>query len=110
MLFPGDYIEQWGKRYGIGMGSVPVSEALVNVYDSPLIRNNDNPDMTMYPVATCRAQVDLCVMPDEEAKPKMAVLAIDDPHMEIRTEIMRGRQREHSAEMARIYRESTGRA
>lgn len=108
MLYPDDYIEQWGKKYGIGLGSIPVSEALVNVYDSPLVRNPEVPEQTMYPVATCRAQVDFCTMTEDEAKSKLAVLAIDDPHMEVRSEIMRGRQREHSAEMARIYRESIG--
>lgn len=106
MLFPADYIEQWGKKYGIGLGSTPISEALVNCYESPLIRNEEHPELTMYPIATCRAQVDLCEMDETAAAARLAILAIDDPHMEARSIIMRNRQRDHSAEMARIYREA----
>lgn len=108
MLYPSDYVEQWGRRYGIGLGTVPVSEALTNEYQSPLVPNNERPLDTMFPVAVCRAQVDLVEIPDdsEDLKPgsdRLPVLAIDDPNMTIRSEIMRGRQRDHSPEMARIF-------
>lgn len=111
MLYPADYVELWGKRYGIGLGTIPVSEALTNEYQSPLIPNSERPLETMYPVAVCRAQVDLVEIPDDSdlLKPengKIPVLAIDDPNMSIRSEIMRTRQRDHSAEMARIFNAS----
>lgn len=30
LMFPADYVDQWGIKYGIGLGSKPVSEALTN--------------------------------------------------------------------------------
>jgi hypothetical protein len=101
MLYPADYVEQWGRKYGIGLGPVPVSEALVNCYHSPLIHNTTDPSQTMYPVAVCRAQVDLVDI-DEPTIDEIAVTALADPNMEVRAEIMRRRQRVNSAEMARL--------
>jgi hypothetical protein len=101
MLYPADYIEQWGRKYGIGLGPVPVSEALVNCYQSPLIHNTTDPTQTMYPVAVCRAQVDLVDI-DNPTTGEIAVIALADPNMEVRAEIMRGRQRVNNAEMARL--------
>lgn len=104
VLFPPDYIEEWGRRYGIGLGSMPVSEALVNCYESP-IGNCKDPLHTMYPVAVCRSQVDLVDIPDKDPQlEKKAILAIDDLDMVLRSEVMRQRQRVHSAEMGRIYK------
>lgn len=102
MLYPDDYVEQWGRKYGICLGPVPVSEALVNEYHSPLIRNESDPAQTMYPVATCRAQIDLVEIVDPNSS-LIAVLAIDDPHMDVRSELMRIRQREHSPMMKSIF-------
>jgi len=104
MLYPADYIERWGSRYGIGLGPVPVSEALVNCYESRLGECED-PLMTMYPVAVCRAQVDLVDLNDDDPDltDRVAVVALDDIHMDRRSEIMRTRQRAHRSEMARIY-------
>jgi hypothetical protein len=104
MLYPADYIEEWGRKYGIGLGPVPVSEALVNVYESKL-GSCEDPMKSMFPVAVCRAQVDLVHLDDNdpELKDKVAIIALDDIHMEKRSEIMRSRQRVHSSEMSRIY-------
>jgi len=104
MLYPADYVEQWGRRYGIGLGPVPVSEALVNCYESKIGASED-PMKTMHPVAVCRAQVDLVHLEDDDKdlQTKIAIIAIDDIHMEDRAEIMRMRQRVHSSEMSRIY-------
>ena len=104
MLYPADYIEQFGRRYGIGLGPVPVSEALINVYESK-IGESEDPMKSMFPVAVCRAQMDLVDLDDNDPdlKSREAVIALDDIHMEKRAEIMRGRQRVHSSEMSRIY-------
>lgn len=103
MLYPPDYIEQWGRKYGIGLGCTPVSEALVNVYTSPLVANEAHPELTMYPVSNCFAQVDFVILDKEPPADRIPILAIDDPNMQARAEIMRSRQRVHSAEMSRIW-------
>jgi len=104
LLFPGDYIEQWGKKYGIGLGSEPVSEALVNMYEFPIARHKDDPMLSSHPVAVCRAQVDLIDLTEKQASAETkAILAINDVRMERRSAIMRERQQVHSSEIARIY-------
>ena len=102
LLYPSDYIEQWGKRYGVGLGPEPVSEALVNNYHLPIVDNHDAM-LTMHPVSLCRAQVDLIDVVDGDPQLQhMAVLALDDPTMTERAAIMRTRQRVHDPKMARI--------
>lgn len=102
VLFPGDYVEEWGKRYGIGLGSVPVSEALTNRYDIPVASSRDE-RQTMHPVGVCRAQVDLVDVPEEEFTANAAVLAIEDISMERRAPIMRGKQLLKSAAMMSLF-------
>lgn len=102
VLFPGDYVEEWGKRYGIGLGSVPVSEALTNRYDIPVASSRDE-RQTMHPVGVCRAQVDLVDVPEEEFTANAAVLAIEDISMERRAPIMRGRQLLKSPAMISLF-------
>lgn len=93
LLFPADYVEQWGRKYGIGLGDVPVSEALTNNYYSKSARNSDGKEM--YPVASCRAGIQMVEVDDKDFEKEKAVLAIDDPGMGIRGPIMRARQVEH---------------
>lgn len=107
VLFPPDYVEQWGRRYGIGLGSTPISEALVNCYESGIGANPRDPMLSMFPVAVCRAQVDLVDISDVTGE-TMAIIAIDDPDMVKRAEIMRGRQRDNNPEMSRIYNDVRG--
>jgi len=103
MLYPADYAEEWGKRYGIGLGSEPISEALTNRYDIPVAESRD-PKTTMHPVGNCRSQVDFVDVSEEEWQEKQAVLAIDDERMHIRAGIMRGRQLLKSSKMQSLFR------
>lgn len=89
LLFPEDYIEEWGRKYGIGLGPEPVSEALVNDYHRKVVEDGEEP---MHAVSVCRAQVDLVDVDPAEFEDRKAVLAIDDVKMNRRAEIMRGRQ------------------
>jgi hypothetical protein len=107
VLFPPDYVEQWGRKYGIGLGSTPISEALVNCYESGIGANPRDPMLSMFPVAVCRAQVDLVDIEDVTAE-TMAVIALEDQDMVRRSEIMRGRQRDNNPEMSRIYNDVRG--
>lgn len=91
LYFPADYVEEWGRKYGIGLGPEPISEALTNRYDIPIAESRDD-DTTMHPVGVCRAQVDLVDIDEEEFERKKAVVALTDTDMRLRGQIMRGRQ------------------
>lgn len=90
MLFPSDYVEEWGRKYGIGLGPVPISEALVNDYSSKPVAGQDG--RAMHPIGTCRAQVDLVDVSEKEYNESRAVLAIDDINYSKRASIMRDNQ------------------
>ena len=102
VLYPADYVEEWGRKYGIGLGPVPVSEALTNTYDAPVAEAKA--DMrTMHPVAVCQAQVDLVNVTEEEFAEKAAVLHNDDPDYDVRARIMRGKQLLKSSKMQQLF-------
>jgi hypothetical protein len=102
LYFPGDYVEQWGIKYGHMLGPVPVSEALVNDYLTPVAKNARG-EATMHGVANCRAQVDFVLIDEEEYRDNAAILEIDDPDCSRRGEIMRARQLVHSPAMRTIF-------
>jgi hypothetical protein len=91
-MYPENYIEEWGTKYGIGLGPVPVSEALVNIYTSKPARSATGNGEEMYPVGNCGGQIQLVTVSDTVYKDNAAVLAIDDPAMNVRGVIMRDRQ------------------
>jgi hypothetical protein len=92
LMFPSDYVENWGKKYGIGLGPVPVSEALVNDYHFRACGEGEN---KMIPVGVCRAPIAAVECDADEYEAKKATLAIDDPKMSARAQIMRERQIAH---------------
>lgn len=109
LYFPADYVEEWGRKYGIGLGPEPISEALTNRYDIPIAESRDD-DTTMHPVGVCRSQVDLVDIPEEEYTAKQAVLAITDTDMRVRGQIMRGRQLLKSTKLRSRFPEAAAEA
>jgi hypothetical protein len=103
-LYPADYVEEWGRKYGIGLGPTPVSEALTNQYDIPIAEAHDQ-RKTMHPVGCCRAQVDLVDVSVEEWNEKKAILAIEDKDMVTRGQLMRTKQLAKSVMMQRFFPE-----
>jgi hypothetical protein len=91
LFYPEDYVENWGKTYGVGMGSVPISEALVNHYHEPIAEGKGS-DSTMHPVGLCRSQVDLVIIPESEYLANLAIVHNDDPDYLERSKIMRDKQ------------------
>jgi len=89
VLFPEDYYEEWGRKYGIGLGPKPVSEALVNLYTQ---KKAGVEGKEMYPVGNCHASVQLVTVTEKEWDENAAVLMLDDPGMSKRGIIMRERQ------------------
>lgn len=95
VLFPADYIEGWGSKYGIGLGPEPISEALVNDYHRDVVGEADG----MHGLSVCRAQVDLVDVTEDEFKAGAAILDIDDPKLKKRSELMRNKQLVKSQKM-----------
>lgn len=95
LYLPGDYLKNWGRLYGIGLGPNPVSEVLDTDYDiappdiTPEIRRIEQ---IMHPVGPCMTQVDFLLVDPEEFKASRAVLAHEDEQMEERARIVRARQ------------------
>jgi len=90
LFLPGDYVKQWGRLYGIGLGSQPVSEVLDSDYETDLpaitpdIRSLDQ---IMHPVGPCVAQVDR-VMVHPSQLSNLAVMEKEDPQMNRRAKIL----------------------
>lgn len=96
LLLPADYIKDWGRKYGIGLGPSPVSEVLNSDYDMrPAVPEGNalrRIDQIMHPVGPCMSQVDFDLFEPEEAQAGWAVLDMDDPGMFERSKIVRSRQ------------------
>ena len=105
LFFPPDYVEEWGKKYGDGLGPVPVSEALVNGYDHPIAIHPSKPGEAMHPLCACKAQVDLVQVTQSEYDSKRAILSAEDPDMYERSTLMKAKQTLKSSGMAARYPE-----
>lgn len=95
LFYPGDYVKQWGKLYGIGLGPEPVSECLDSDYDSappPITPDIRSIDQIMHPLHTTRSQVDLVLLDPREVEGKLLVVAEEDRYLEKRSLILRQKQ------------------
>jgi len=95
LLFPGDYIEEWGRKYGIGLGPVPVSEAWETMYDSPVaMPNRDTRSLhdCGHPIRSCCAPVFPVQVTAEQFEKEKAICASEDPRGEARWKIVRAIQ------------------
>lgn len=102
LYYPSDYVENWGRKYGIGLGPVPISEALTNQYEET-VAESDDMSKSMHPVGVSRAQIDCVDVSDEEYENNKAILAIDDPKMHQRSTIMRDKQLQKSRKMQSMF-------
>ena len=95
LLLPGDYVKEWGRKYGIGMGPDVSSEVLdTDYYTAP-------PDITpqiksieqiMHPVGPCFSQVDRVMVAPTQFSLDKAIIERDDTDMHVRAKIVRARQ------------------
>lgn len=107
LYYPANYIKQWGKTTGIGLGPEPVSECLDTNYEGqimPLEKVRSLSQLSL-PVNTTKAQVDLCNVPEDEYKAGALVLAFDDPEYELRMEAVMPRQLEKSPQLRVMHQE-----
>lgn len=95
LFFPSDYLQEWGRKYGIGLGSSPVSECLeTDWYANVAIpKNLRTLEQIMYPVYQGNHQVDAFILSPEGAQQAAkAVLFSEDPFMDKRAKIIRDKQ------------------
>jgi len=107
LYFPADYVKEWGRLYGIGLGPHPVSEVLDSDYhtDPPdITRETRSLDQIMHPIGNCFAQVDHMLVEEGAYKDNLAVLDKDDPFMDARAAICRAKQDIHPKSKRRVMR------
>lgn len=92
LLYPADYYEEWGRKYGVGLGPVPVSEAFVNMYTQKTCGVGEK---EMFPFGRCFAQVQLVTVTDAEYNEKKAITDLEDPSYSARNAVMQARQVAH---------------
>jgi len=95
LYLPGDFVKNWGRGYGIGLGPNPVSEVLDTDYftDPPAITGEIRSlEQIMHPVGNCLSQVDYMLVEEAVYEQNKAVLAVEDPYMTKRAAIIRAKQ------------------
>lgn len=99
LCYPSDYFEQWGRKYGRGLGKNPVCEGLASNYSRPVLPQGfipQSPDQIMHPLHVCKGTMTSCDVSSDEAAANAPVIATTDKSMRVRAEIMRNHQREKS--------------
>lgn len=95
MYFPADYIKEWGRLYGVGLGPHPCSESLQTEYElppPPITPDIREIEQIMHPVGNSMAQVDLMDVPAAVYELNRLIPAKDDPHMVRRARVVRAKQ------------------
>lgn len=95
LYYPANYVKDWGKEYGIGLGPHPVSESLQSEYDvaPPAITPETQSILQiMHPLRSSGAQMDLCTVDELSYKSGLAVLAKGDEKLGKRSPILYARQ------------------
>jgi hypothetical protein len=95
-LYPRDYVENWGRRYGIGLGSRPVCEAMNSRYDLPVAIDPRYPSSASHPIGVCAGML---ISTEVDEKEPLNIVAVDDPYMTKRAEIMQEIQVNKSVEL-----------
>lgn len=95
LYFPRDYLNQWGRKYGIGLGPTPCSECLDTEYEldpPPITPQIRDISQIAHPVYVTKAQVDFDLVEVNHFRSNRLICAIDDPFMEKRAMLVRGKQ------------------
>lgn len=107
LFFEDDYIKQWGRLYGIGLGPNPVSEVLDTDYftDPPPLTNQiRNIEQISHPVGHCLVQVDMHLVEVSHFESKRAIVALQDPFMDNRMRIIHQKQAVNPASKMKLMR------
>jgi len=95
LLYPADYVKNWGKLYGIGLGPSPVSESLQSEYDvapPALTPEIQTLEQIMHPLRSSCAQMDTALVEAGAFRSNSAVLVLGDEKMKRRAPILYAKQ------------------
>jgi len=95
LYLPGDYVKNWGKLYGIGLGPSPVSESLQSEYDvapPALTPEIQTLEQIMHPLRSSCAQMDTALVEAGAFRSNSAVLVLGDEKMKRRAPILYAKQ------------------
>jgi hypothetical protein len=95
LLLPGDYVKEWGRKYGIGMGPDVSSEVLDTDYHTapPAITPDiKRIEQIMHPIGPCFSQVDRVMVSPAQFSFDQAVMEREDTDIQIRGKILRAKQ------------------
>lgn len=95
LFFPADYLKEWGRKYGHGLGASPVSECLETDWyqECAIPKNMRSVSQIMYPVKQGGHQVDAFILSKEASEQvNMAIKFTDDPFGALRAKIIRDKQ------------------
>lgn len=93
LYYAGDYLREWGRKYGVGLGGTPVSECLDTDYYGNLPEYGAahgvvNPDQITYPVRISFASLDHELVEESFLANNILIPASEDPRMIKRMEII----------------------
>lgn len=100
LLLPPDYVQQWGRKYGFGLGEKPVSECLDSVtkgrpnVDRRYLQAGD--DDLMYPFCFSCAPIEYVEVTQAEFDKveNRLIMHRDDPGFERRAKIIQAKQKQ----------------
>lgn len=106
LYFPPDYLKEYGRKYGIGLGpTVGMSECLNSDYDSdlpPITPDIERIEQIMHPLYHVGVPVHLVSVPQAQYDGNTAVLAAEDPGMRKRAAIVYQKQVANSPKVQMI--------
>jgi len=107
LIYPENVFQEWGKKYGRGIGKVPKCEGLQSRYQrGPTMTKPDGSrvpaDKIMHPLHVCRGSLNVVDVPEAEAAENVCIAYSDDKGMEKRAAILRSKQAERSAVIKKL--------
>jgi len=92
-FFPADYIKEWGRKYGIGLGGDPRSECLDSQYHvKPSLEGIKTLDDIMHPCKISGAPLDVVYAARKAPASSLLITSQNDRYGEKRSRIMRANQ------------------
>lgn len=103
-FYPPDYVKQWGRLYGIGLGRDVVSECLDTAYDvEPSLYKIRSVSQIMHPCFVSRAPMDVAFLVSPPAPSDLLIPAYKDRLGDKRGLLMRDNQLKNPQNRIRAY-------
>ena len=104
-FFPGDYVKEWGRRYGVGIGGEVRSEALDTMYevDPMLHKSLRSIKQIMHPCKVSGAPVIPVFLAKIPARKDLLIPEFEDKYGDARAEILLSYQMKNKRSKIRLY-------